>query len=70
MVTNENMALITSRKSAVETHSESTTDDRLRALLEGLEVENIDLLLSIGTANDFKFLGKEIARKCKINRLS
>ena len=39
--------------------------DKLKALLEGLEVEHIEHLLSNGDVETYKILGEMIAQKCK-----
>lgn len=39
--------------------------ERLRALLEGLECQNIDWLISESTPDDLRFIGEEIAKVAK-----
>ena len=39
--------------------------DKLKALLEGLEIEHIDHLLANGDVETYKILGEMIAQKCK-----
>lgn len=40
--------------------------DKLKALLEGLEIEKIDGLLANGDADTYRLIGEMIARQCKI----
>lgn len=42
-----------------------TDKEKLRALLEGLECENIDLLLAEGEVDDFRRLGERMAKLIK-----
>ena len=39
--------------------------DKLRALLQGLEIENIKHLLETGDVEEYRMLGKTIASKIK-----
>ena len=39
--------------------------DKLKALLEGLEIEHIEHLLENGDVETYKILGEMIAQKCK-----
>ena len=39
--------------------------DKLKALLEALEVQNIEHLLLNGDVDTYKILGEMIAQKCK-----
>ena len=39
--------------------------DKLKALLEGLEIEHIEHLLANGDVETYKILGEMIAQKCK-----
>lgn len=53
-----------------EDQDENGEDGRLRALCEGLEVQNIETLLAKGKTEDFRQIGQEIAKwaKNKIRR--
>ena len=39
--------------------------DKLKALLEGLEIEHIEDLLSNGDVETYRLIGRMIAQKCK-----
>ena len=39
--------------------------DKLKALLEGLEIEHIEDLLTNGDVDTYRLLGRMIAQKCK-----
>ena len=39
--------------------------DKLKALLEGLEIEKIDGLLANGDVDTYRIIGEMIARQCK-----
>jgi hypothetical protein len=39
--------------------------EKLRAFCEGLEVENVDMLLERGEVGDFRFLGQVMAQRIK-----
>ncbi len=40
-------------------------EEKLRALLEGLECNNIDLLLPVASVQDFRRLGETMAERIK-----
>jgi len=42
-----------------------TTEEKLKALLEGLEVQNIPLLIATGNIETYRSLGKRIASDIK-----
>ena len=42
--------------------------DKLKALLEALEVQNIEHLLENGDVETYKILGEMIAQKCKCGK--
>ena len=39
--------------------------DKLKALLEGLEIEHIEDLLANGDVETYRLIGRMIAQKCK-----
>ena len=39
--------------------------DKLKALLEGLEIEKIDNLLANGDVDTYRIIGEMIAKQCK-----
>ena len=39
--------------------------DKLKALLEGLEIEHIEDLLSNGDVETYRLIGRMIAQRCK-----
>jgi len=46
-------------------HSVDNWRNKLKLLMEGLQIENIDLLLSTGKDGDYKKLGELIQKKIK-----